>query len=187
MMLKLKFFIISLFFVLIFSSAQICVAYEKIYKKTQVGDIKIKDIPQCRVIETGVEENYFDHSNALFRNLFKYISDNTIDMTVPVEANIEPSKMRFFISPSDKRSFTDTDKIKIKTIPAHTVASYGARGSYSKKNVTYAMNTLENWVNTQTAIRVKGRPYAVFWDGPFKLWFLKKFEIHIPVEKKSYR
>ena len=183
----LKVLIKPLLFVFIFIFVNECTGYEKIFNKTPVGEIEIKEIPQCRVIETGYEGFYFDHSDTLFGNLFKYISDNEIQMTVPVEANMDPAKMRFFISPSDKRDFKDTYKVKIRTMPPRTIASYGVRGSYSEKNVTYAMNTLDNWLKAQTSIRVTGKPYAVFWDGPFTLWFLKKFEIHIPVEKKLYR
>ncbi len=28
-----------------------------------------------------------------------------------------------------------------------------------------------------------GEPFAVYWDGPFKPWFMKRAEVHVPVRR----
>ncbi len=40
--------------------------------------------------------------------------------------------------------------------------------------------------NAQTGLpdlQITGEPYAVYWNGPFTLWFLKQFEVHLPVRQ----
>ena len=49
--------------------------------------------------------------------------------------------------------------------------------------VNEAKAKLENWLKEHTEFKAVGKPYAVFWNSPFHLWFMKHFEIHIPVSK----
>lgn len=159
-------------------------AYESAYTKTPVDKYEFKELPPSRILETSDKGEYFDQSNQLFRRLFDYISDQKISMTVPVEADMNPSTMRFYIGEREKnRSFSDTATVTVKDYPARTVVSLGARGGYSRKNVMDKVEQLEQWVETQHNIRPAGEAYVVFWNGPFTLWFLKRFEVHIPVEK----
>ena len=61
------------------------------------------------------------------------------------------------------------------------MASIGGRGSYGESNVGQVRQRLESWLATQDKWTADGEPYAVFWDGPFTLWFMKRFEVHIPL------
>ena len=72
------------------------------HKKTPVGKIMIIDLPARTALEASTEKSYFSENNGLFRKLFKYINNNDISMTTPVEADIKPGKMRFFVGSDDK-------------------------------------------------------------------------------------
>ena len=71
------------------------------HEKTPVGKIQIIDIPQRVALETSSQKSYFSEDNGLFRKLFKYINNNDLSMTTPVEAEINPGKMRFFVGKKD--------------------------------------------------------------------------------------
>ncbi|MDA0990925.1 MAG: heme-binding protein, partial [Verrucomicrobia bacterium] len=72
--------------------------YEAVYEKTPVNQIQVKVIPDARVMETGTMVSYFRRDNNLFRTLFRYIDEHGLSMTVPVEADMEPGRMRFFVA-----------------------------------------------------------------------------------------
>ena len=59
-------------------------AYEAMYEKTPVGEIKVITLPGRIALESKTEGPYFQTNNGLFRKLFRYISSNDIEMTVPV-------------------------------------------------------------------------------------------------------
>ena len=50
----------------------------------------------------------------------------------------------------------------------------------------WLVSELEAWLASQNAWRAAGAPYAVFWNGPFTPWFMKRFEVHVPVEPASW-
>ena len=63
------------------------------------------------------------------------------------------------------------------------VASVGIRGGYSKESFAESSETIEKWLKEQAGWKRVGEPYAVYWNSPFVIWFLKRSEVHIPVEK----
>ena len=71
------------------------------HEKTPVGKIKVIDLPTRLALEASSYGNYFDSNNGLFRKLFQYISFHNVSMTTPVEADINPGKMRFFVGIKD--------------------------------------------------------------------------------------
>jgi len=63
------------------------------------------------------------------------------------------------------------------------VLSAGGRGSYSEGNIGDAKMKLFIWLKEHTEYVQDGEPYAVYWNSPFRLWFLKHYEVHMPVRK----
>ena len=160
-------------------------AYEQAYSKTEVGQIQILELSPSRLIESKKEGSYFEHSNSLFRKLFKFIKDNEIAMTVPVEGELNDAKMRFYIGEDVPADIKSSENVEVKEMPARTVASIGSKGSYKEKNVAKALEKLELWLADQKHLEQDGEAYAVFWNAPFTPWFLKRFDVHIPVKEKA--
>ena len=83
-------------------------AYESMHEKTPVGKIVVVDLPVRTALETSTDKSYFSENNGLFRKLFRYINQNDISMTTPVEADIKPGKMRFFVGFKDLAKISKT-------------------------------------------------------------------------------
>lgn len=159
---------------------------ESAFKKTPAGKIEIKTIPESKVLTSGITGNYFTTRNLLFRNLFNYIQDNQVSMTVPVEAEISRSSMKFYLGSKDRvKELPDRGNVRVETVPGRTVASIGIRGAYSRENFDTARATLERWLAENGEYVRGGDAYGVFWDAPFMPWFLKRSEVHIPVTKRN--
>jgi DNA gyrase inhibitor GyrI len=159
-------------------------SYQSAYPKTDSGDVKLKIVPESRILRAEMDGAYFERSNQLFMSLFNYIKKNEIDMTVPVEAGIDEASMVFYVGAKDlDKAKEDEGGVTVKTVPERLVASMGARGSYTKKNVLEARNKLDQWLESQDEYRAAGDAYAVYWNGPFTPGFMKRFEIHVPVER----
>ena len=159
-------------------------AYEQAFTATPVGDAQIRSLPAGRYLVTAVDGTYFDHSGLLFNRLFAYIKANNLAMTVPVEGRLEPAEMRFYLGSDVAKVLEETDEIRVVDVPERFVASLGGGGSYSADNVNEVCLNLKAWIESQTEWRVVGAPYAVFWNGPFTPWFLKRFEVHVPVTRR---
>ena len=155
------------------------------FEKTPTGSIEIKELPAGRLLESKSEGDYFDRSSQLFRPLFSYIQKNGISMTTPVEAQIAPGKMYFWVAEDQKeKAANGNDRVTVVDVPIRKVASIGSRGSYSKSNYDEAKSKLLEWVESNDSVVLAGlavEPYAVYWNGPFTPWFLKSFEVHVLV------
>ena len=158
-------------------------AYESAFEKTPVGSIEIKTLPAARLLAAHSEGNYFQENNGLFRPLFRYIQDNDIAMTIPVEAEIEPGIMYFYLGADyQETELEETDRVRIITLPERTVLSIGVRGRYSSKNFDEAKTELLTWLSKQDKWIASDSARAIYWNGPFTLGFLKRAEVHIPVK-----
>lgn len=158
---------------------------ESAFNKTSAGKIEIKTIPVSKVLLSEMDGNYFTTKNILFRSLFNYIQDNQVSMTVPVEAEIDSSTMKFYLGTKDKiKDLPDKRNVRVVTVPGRTVVSIGIRGAYTKSNFDKALTKLEGWLKENTQYVPVGEAYGVFWDAPFMPWFLKRSEVHIPVTKQ---
>jgi effector-binding domain-containing protein len=155
-------------------------ATEKAFPETPIGEIQVRELPAGRWLSTSMEGEYFDESGNLFRNLFKYIKERDISMTVPVEGGIESAEMRFYAG-AGTESLEHSDDVRVMDIPARRVVSIGGKGAYTRKNIDSALARIEEWLGRHEWTAV-GAPYAVYWNGPFTPWFLKRFEVHIPVK-----
>ena len=159
---------------------------ESAFNKTGAGKIEVKTIPESKVLISGIKGNYFNTKNSLFRNLFNYIQDNQVSMTVPVEAEIDSSKMKFYLGDKDKaKDLPERANVYVETVPGRTVVSIGIRGAYTESNFDKAFTKLESWFKENTQYVQAGNAYGVFWDAPFIPWFLKRSEVHIPITAKQ--
>jgi len=171
---------------LLFASLNPLTAYEAMHEKTPVGEIMALDLPKRVALEAKTSGPYFQSDNGLFRKLFRFISKNDISMTTPVEADINPGKMRFFVGNKDMaKQIASTQDVEVITLDARKVVSIGARGSYSMKRFEQNKEKLLQWVAKQTKYEVIGEAYAVYWDGPFVLGFFKRSEVHLPVKLRK--
>lgn len=157
-------------------------AYEQAFPKTDVGGFEVKTLPAAKLIASQSDTNYFDEDNGLFRPLFRYIQARDIAMTTPVEAEIQPGVMYFYIGEeAAARELDSTNEVSVHKLPERTVASHGVRGAYSKSNFEEAAEALRAWLADNDRYEATGEARGVFWSAPYVPWFLKRFEVHIPV------
>jgi len=160
------------------------IAYESMHDKTPVGKIVTIDLPERLALEAKTNGAYFVSDNGLFRKLFRYISNNDVSMTTPVEADINPGKMRFFVGKKDaSKNLQSNNSVDVITLPTRKVVSIGIRGGYSKKNFLENKKKLEIWLSENKQFTQSGDAYGVYWNGPFVPGFFKRSEVHIPIIK----
>ena len=160
-------------------------AYEAAYPMTEAGVCEIKTLPAGVLLEARSEGEYFRENNGLFRRLFEAIQKNQVPMTTPVEAGVRPGTMVFYLDPKSAKR-TDLvlqGGVRRREVEERLVASIGIRGGYSKESFEENSKKLMDWVRSQPGWKVTGEPYAVYWNSPFMIWFLKRSEVHIPIQK----
>jgi len=160
-------------------------AYEAAYPMTEAGVCEIKTLPAGVLLEARSEGEYFRENNGLFRRLFEAIQKNQVPMTTPVEAGVRPGTMVFYLDPKSAKR-TDLvlqGGVRRREVEERLVASIGIRGGYSKESFEENSKKLIDWVRSQPGWKVTGEPYAVYWNSPFMIWFLKRSEVHLPIQK----
>ena len=162
-------------------------AYEAVYPMTAAGFCEIKKLPAASVLQTSSRGEYFQENNGLFMRLFQTINQNKAPMTVPVEAKMMPGTMVFYLdSASAKRKDLQLPAGVIRqTLPPRSVASIGIRGGYSRESYETHLAKLRAWLKTQSQWAEAGEPYAVYWNSPFMVPFMKRSEVHVPVVRKK--
>ena len=156
------------------------------HEKTPVGEIKIIRLPERVALEAQTEDSYFSENNGMFRTLFRYINQNDISMTTPVEADINPGKMRFFVGNKDRgKNISSTQDVEVRKIAPMKVVAIGVRGSYSVKRFMENKQKLMTYLAKDDKWEIAGDAYAVYWDGPFVLGFFKRSEVHLPVKLRE--
>ena len=175
-----------LILLIIFMSSHPASAYENAFPKTDVGVIEIKTLPAARLLVSRGDGDYFSENNDLFRPLFNYIQTNNIPMTTPVEAEIDPSAMYFYVSNEHSDKLLESDpEVSVIELPERTVLSIGVRGSYNARNFNQAKETLLAHLSEMQGWTQNGAARAIYWNGPFTLGFLKHSEVHIPVKSNN--
>ena len=158
-------------------------AYEQAFAKTDVGEFEVKALPAARLIASQTDAAYFNDDNRLFRPLFRYISERDVAMTTPVEAEINPGVMYFYIGANVSSDVLDATKnVSLHELPERLVASLGVRGGYKEGNFNKAAAKLSAWLLKNPAYEAIGEARGIFWNGPFIPGFFKRFEVHIPVQ-----
>jgi hypothetical protein len=159
-------------------------AYESNYPPTEVGVIEVKELPAARVMESAGGADYFEARNGPFMVLFDYIREHDLAMTVPVEADPRPARMRFFVERDHAGALPSEDAgVRVFERPAQLVVAIGQRGAYSRENYDEGLAALRTWLAEHPEYEAEGEPYAVYWDGPYKPWFVKRAEVHVPVRR----
>lgn len=157
-------------------------AQEALYPLTPAGSVELKTVPPVVAVAAEGEGSSFENLNIPFRKLFRYIREHKYAMTIPVEADTDANRMRFLPSRSILRPALKTGAdVKIIDLPERRVVSAGLRGSYSRKLYEEGLARARAWLAQHSEWREAGPPYKVFWDPPWKLGFLKRSEVHIPV------
>ena len=114
--------LLLIFLSIILPIASSLLAYDSMYEKTPVGKIKVLELPARLALEANSDYSYFDADNGLFRKLFRFISSNDVSMTTPVEADIKPGKMIFFVGNKDmdkNLQYSNSVKVTSKIGRAH--------------------------------------------------------------------
>ena len=161
-------------------------ASESAYPMTGAGVCEIKTLPAGVILQARSTGDYFSENNGLFRRLFQTIQQNKVPMTTPVEAGMRPGTMIFYLDPeSAKRGDLQmVDGVTRKRVGERVVASIGIRGGYSKESFEEHAQKLREWLKSQPKYQAVGEAYAVYWNSPFTIWFLKRAEVHLPVQEK---
>ena len=158
--------------------------YERIYSPTESSTFEVKKLPESTAVMAENEGDYFRHDDTLFRRLFNFIKEEKISMTVPVEMRREPAKMYFLLGRGEnKGKVTPKEDVDVVSLPERTVASYGTRGRYNAGNFEKAAQRLQTWLRKQKRYVPTDDPYGEYWNGPIRLPFLKRFEVHIPIQE----
>ena len=161
-------------------------ATEQAFPPTASGVSELKTLPAGVLLRSSGQGEYFERANDLFRPLFRYISRHDIAMTVPVEARIRDAAMYFWVAESQHAKVAGSEgAVVVERLPERRVASRGARGSYSRANFERTRDELIAWLATRTDVEAAGEPVAVFWSGPFTPWFVKRYEVHVPVRPRQ--
>ncbi len=161
-------------------------AAQQAFPPTPVGTCELKTLPAGTLLRTGHAGDYFTDAGGLFMPLFRYISSHKIDMTTPVEAQVEPATMSFWVAPSERARATSSEgAVAVVDVAARPVASVGGRGGYTREHFEEGRERLLAWLRGRTDVEAAGPAYAVYWDGPFTPWFAKRYEVHIPVRVRA--
>ena len=172
-------------FLALASPAVLVRGYEEVQPKTPVGKIVVLDLPPRTALETTSGEPYFSSSDGMFRRLFRYIQKNDIKMTTPVEVDINPGKMRFFVGSKDtQRKGVGDQNVDVTNLKASESTLNRRRGGYTEGNFITNKKKLLKWLRNNSDYKAAGKAYAVYWNGPFMPGFLKRSEIHIPIRIK---
>lgn len=173
--LRLAFFAITL-------TGATTMAYESIYPRTPVGTLEFKTLPARTTLIASAPGDAFKDRGAAFRQLFAYIKENKVAMSVPIEASASTNEMLFLVGGERAPlALTSGKGVAVRTLPAGTVASLGLRGGYTRENYEKGVARLKTWLEAQPEKQACGEPYVVYWNSPFMPAFLRKAEIHIPV------
>ena len=162
-------------------------AYDQAYPMTEVGVCEVKTLPEGTILRARTEGGYFRENNGLFRKLFENLQRNQIPMTTPVEAGIQPGTMIFYLDPvsANRKDLNLVGGVETKAVEKRTVASIGIRGGYSRESYEQHQTQLREWLKTQSDWEPAGEAYAVYWNSPFVIWFLKRSEVHLPLRKRG--
>lgn len=156
-------------------------AAEAMYPKTGSGEVELKELPARLALTVPGRGEMRADGNGHFMKLFRYIKDNDIPMTTPVETGGD-RKMSFFVSDTiSSAGLKSTGQVQVVEMPPRTVVSAGLRGSYSRENLEEGLARARAWLDKRSDWKADGEPYAAFWSAPMVPGFLKRSEIHIPV------
>lgn len=167
---------------------------------------ELRDYAPHVVAEVLVQENMEDAGNKAFRPLFRYISGENqsrkkVAMTAPVSQKPAGEKISMtspvgqqraeegwvvsFMMPASYTLETlpmpENPNVTLRQVPARRIAAIRYSGIWREKSYQEHKVKLESWIENN-GLRVAGDPTWARYDPPFKLWFLRRNEVLIPVE-----
>jgi hypothetical protein len=161
----------------------------------QFGEIELRAYDEIVLAETRVDADFERAGNRAFRSLFGYLSRKNksqakIEMTAPVVQQFDERGWRVaFIVPqvySWQNAPEPTDpEVLLRLVPERTVAALRFSGSWSEER----FKAKERELRDQMAARgwePDGPAIFARYDPPFKPWFLRRNEVHIPIRSESH-
>ena len=150
------------------------------------GVVEVRDYDSILVAESVVDADFERAGNQAFRNLFNYISDNNIEMTAPVtQESVGNDWAVRFVMPKeftiDSLPEPQSANVTMKVLPPRRVAVVRYSGSWSSDNYREHLSELTRWVEAE-GYAVAGDAVWARYNGPFSLWFMRRNEIHLPVQ-----
>ena len=110
-------------------------------------------------------------------------------MTAPV--SLQPAEGQWAVSFMMPASYTletlpvpNDPEIILRRVPARRVATVRYSGFWSEKKYLRYKKILEAWIQKE-GLTVAGDPIWARYNSPFTLWFLRRNEILIPVERNN--
>jgi effector-binding domain-containing protein len=170
------------------------------------SDFELRQYAPQILAETTVQGDFSEVGNVGFRRLFEYISGSNrkkqpVPMTAPVtqEATSEKISMTApvgqestgdswsisFVMPAQYSLETLPEpldsRVKLKEIPARTMAALKYSGTWSRKR--YEKKNAELLTQIQKrGLKPIGEAVFARYNPPFMLWFMRRNEVLIPVE-----
>ena len=173
----------------------------------QVDNFELRMYEPKIVAETLVEGDFSEVGNEGFRRLAGYIfGDNRkqqdIDMTAPVSQQSDSEKIAMtapvsqetldgkwritFTMPAEYTMETLPmpldDRVILKQEPAQLMAAIQYSGTWSRERYQEKEASLRAFMDAQ-GLRAVGEPVFARYNAPFTLWFLRRNEVLIPVER----
>lgn len=176
----------------------------EVIKKTE--SYEVRSYPKILVAETMVEGDFGDAGNLAFRVLADYIFGNNqsqtkIAMTAPVTQEAPSEKIAMtapvtlegkgprqfqvqFVIPSTYTLETlpkpKDSRVTLRELPPRKVAVYRYSGSWGEEKYQRKLSEFRTMLS-QDGLSVQGEPIFSRFDSPFRLWFLRRNEIWLPI------
>jgi hypothetical protein len=170
-------------------------------------DFELRQYKAHIVAETTVEGDFSEVGNEGFRRLFRFISGEnlrrqTIAMTAPVDQKESSEKIKMtapvnqqkdagvwivsFLMPSSYTLETIPqpvdERIHIREVPSRLVAAVRYSGTWSRTRFEKEKARLEGFILKHN-LKSTGEAIFARYNPPFTLWFLRRNEVLIPVER----
>lgn len=172
-------------------------------------DFELRRYEPHIVAQTIVEGDFAEVGNKGFRRLFDYINGKNrkkvpipmrapvleeiasekIPMTAPVNQEKENGKWVIsFVMPPDYTLETLPEpldpSVNLKIVPGRLVAALKYSGTWSRIRYDEKQDLLEEIIRGKSLIPI-GDPVFARYNPPWTLWFLRRNEVLIPVEKAA--
>ena len=168
-------------------SGGFAMGYESIYPQTPVGVIEVKQLPERITLTAAAPGDAFEDRGTAFLKLFDYIKAHQVSMSVPVQASPSTNEMIFFVGAQHQaHKPTSEAGVTVGTIPGATVVSIGLRGRYTRTQYEEGLAKVQAWLSVHPEWQTNAPPYLVYWNSPFRLWFLRRAELHQPMRPATH-
>lgn len=179
-------------------------AYQVIARE---DEYEIRHYPPMVVVEIEVEGSFEKAGNEAFRPLFDFIAGanvgtSQIEMTAPVtQRQSEKIEMTApvtqlatgsekyvvqFVMPEEYSLETvprpTNEEIRLREEPARTVAVHRYSGTWSETRYRKHLDQLRAAL-ARDHVEVSGDPIWARFNSPFRLWFLRRNEIWLPISE----